>query len=115
MKERELRERADCALCGRKIGQASFPTFYVFKVSRFMLDFGAMKRQAGLEQFFDGHVALAQAMGPNEDLATEIMSEQTLTVCEDCSTDTETMVAQVIQASFDAANSQDDGDEGSDG
>lgn len=84
MKEKELRELATCAACKRKIGETDYPFFYKVKVSRFGLDKGAMDRQAGLEMMV-GSVEIAQVMGPNEDLAQEVMKEKTIMICEDCS------------------------------
>ena len=89
MKERELRELATCKGCGKKLG-ASFrenrtlPMFWKITMERFLIDDRAMKRQAGLEMMMDGHVALAQAFSPDEDMAESIMEPKTICLCEHC-------------------------------
>ena len=49
-----------------------------------MLNVKALQQQSALETFFDGNVAIAQAMSPGEDLANVMFSRE-LTICEDCS------------------------------
>ena len=89
MKEKELRQLAVCKGCGKKLG-ASFrdnhtlPMFWKITAERFIIDDGAMKRQAGLEMMLNGHVGLAQAMGPDEDMAKRIMEPVILCLCEHC-------------------------------
>ena len=84
MKEKELRERAECGICDRKIMKSASPLFYVVSIQRFGVEMRAVHRQAGLEQFLGGSVAIAQAMGPDEDMATELTDKKELTVCEGC-------------------------------
>jgi len=84
MKENELREKAECGLCHRKIGHTGMPVFWTVKIQHWGLKAGAMQRQSGLEQFFGGHVALAQAMGANEDMAEVIGDEIEFGVCQEC-------------------------------
>ena len=86
MKEKELREVAICALCQKGIGHTGSPFFYRVRIQGYGVEMGAVKRQASLETFFDGHVALAQVMGANEDMAEQI-SEVEITVCQTCSTE----------------------------
>lgn len=85
MKEDELRARADCGLCGNPIGKSRVPVFYVVKIERFGLRHDALMRQSGLEQLLGAAAPLARVVGPDEDLATSVMTPVVLTVCEDCS------------------------------
>lgn len=83
MKERELREHAVCNLCGKKIGESGLPLFWTAQIQRHGLKLDALRRQTGLEMMLGGHVALAQIMGPDEDM-TQLMSSDEITVCETC-------------------------------
>lgn len=85
MKEKELRECATCAVCGKKIGKTGMPMFWRVRIERHGIDGNAMRRQIGLEMML-GSVAIAQAMGPDEDMTTPLMEPVTFTVCEDCCT-----------------------------
>lgn len=87
MKERELRQHAECDVCHRKIGEARVPLFWRVTAERFGLDLNAMRRQTGLAMMLGGHVGLASVMGPDEDMAKPVMDKVTLTVCEDCACD----------------------------
>jgi hypothetical protein len=89
MKEEELRRLATCAVCGKKLGASikehrNLPIFWKVTAQRFLFDDGAMRRQAGLEMMV-GHVGLAQALSPNEDLA-QPMDEKPIvfSVCDHC-------------------------------
>jgi hypothetical protein len=84
MKEKELRELAECKMCGKPIGACGIPLFYKVTVSRYGLRADALKRQAGMEMMMNGNVAIAQAMGRNENLAECVMKEKTFSICEAC-------------------------------
>jgi len=86
MRERELRKRATCGLCGNKIGAAGTPMFYTVKVERHILDLRAIQRQSGLAMMFGGAAPLAEIMGPNEEMTKELPSFE-FTVCANCDTD----------------------------
>lgn len=86
MREKELREAAICVVCRKPFGASGIPLFYRVRVQRFGVDVPAVQRQAGLEMQLGGAVALAQVMGPNEELAKELTSVE-FTVCEPCSLD----------------------------
>jgi len=90
MNERELREAADCAVCGKGIGHAGLPLFWRLKIERFGVDMNALRRQSGLETFL-GSVALAQIMGPGEDMAKSLMEPVEITVCEPCALESITL------------------------
>ena len=83
MKERELREHAKCALCGQGIGKAGSSMFWTAKITSWILDMRALQRQTGMEMMLGGEVALAQIMGPNEDMAKKMVDVE-ITVCETC-------------------------------
>lgn len=89
MKEQELRKVITCSLCGKKAPECGVPLFYRVRIERWGIDLGAVRRQSGLELMFGGTagaaVALAQAMGPDEDMAKPVMDPVTITVCETCS------------------------------
>ena len=82
MKEKELREIAECSICHNKIGKAR-PIFHRVTIKNYMLKEKAIQRQAGLELVLDGAVSLAQVLGPDEDMAT-CYEEYKITVCSDC-------------------------------
>ena len=86
MKEKELRAHATCSLCRKKIGASGLPLFYRLTVERFGVDLHAVRRQSGLEMLLGGAVHIAQAMGPDEEMATPVMDKLVLVVCEPCST-----------------------------
>lgn len=83
MKERELREHAECSLCRNKIGATGVPLFYRVTVEQFGVDLSAVQRQQGLTMLLGGAAPLAEHMGPNEDMAHE-MDRAVLTVCQQC-------------------------------
>lgn len=85
MKEKELRAHATCSLCRKKIGESDLPLFYRLTIERFGVKLDAVRRQAGLEMLLNGHVGLAQIMGPDEEMAMPLMEKLTLVVCETCS------------------------------
>lgn len=83
MKEDELRSLAQCCICKKKIGQFQLPIFHKITAERFMVNVKAVQRQHGLEQMFNGHIALAQVFSPNQDMAVS-MAKGTVMICDDC-------------------------------
>lgn len=83
MKECELREAATCAACGDKIGASGLPLFWRVTLERWGVLLDAVRRQAGAEMMM-GSVAIAQVLGPNEDMAKRLGDPETITVCESC-------------------------------
>lgn len=85
MREKELREHAECDYCGEAIGEAmnerGVPGFHVIECKTYSLDLAACQRQNGLGQMIGG--ALAMAMGGEGDLANEVYSEKS-TMCMNC-------------------------------
>ncbi len=106
MKEKELRKAAVCAVCHKRIGEAQLPLFWRVRIRRFGVLLDVVKRQAGLEMMMDGHVAIAQIMGPDEDMA-KLISEIEITVCEKCACDKALPVA-VLAMEPDEEESPDD-------
>lgn len=88
MKSDELRANAICKVCGKKFGESGLPLFWRVTFQRFFVDMRAVQRQSGLEMML-GNVAIAAAMGPNEDLAKPMMDAVTVTVCESCANECE--------------------------
>jgi hypothetical protein len=81
MKEKEIRQHAQCSLCKRKIGQGGIH-FYTVRVEQYVIDPAAMRRQTGLAMAM-GSADIAAVMGPDEDMAHR-MSQVNLTVCGKC-------------------------------
>lgn len=80
MKQVELRKK--CGNCGEGVLNNNADVFFRVKVERFIIDMGAVHRQAGLEQMM-GSPMLAGIMRPDEDMAEEIGSEEAL-ICMSC-------------------------------
>lgn len=95
MKERELRKHAICSLCDKKIGHTGVPLFWRVTVERFGIDLQAVQRQQGLGLMLGG--LLAQAMGPDEELASPVMEPTVLTVCEACAVNRSLPVAALAE------------------
>lgn len=81
MKEKQLREHADCDYCGKPIGHTGVPGFAVLEVKSYVLDKPACERQNALGQMIPP--ALAMVMGPDEDLANCVQMDTT-TACWFC-------------------------------
>jgi len=84
MKEKELRKRAECDVCGEKIGHTGLPLFWTVKIERFGLNLNVIKRQDGLAAMLGGNSHLAQVMGTDEEMTTPIMDPVDITICEEC-------------------------------
>ena len=96
MKEKELREKSVCAACGEKIGHAGVPLFATVTIRRWALDYGALQRQTGLEMMMGGHVALAQVMGADEDMAKELDAPVEITLCWKCYAEARTPLMAIV-------------------
>lgn len=72
-----------CGLCGQGVAHDGNIAFMRVTIDHMVLDLGAIRRQAGLEQMLDGHAAIAHAMGRNEDIARCVSSTE-IVVCQDC-------------------------------
>jgi hypothetical protein len=84
----KLSDLRSCDICKGKLMQLpqSRP-FYVFKLTRCLLDPTKTNQVLGLTQTFQGHLGLAEAMAPSDDPVTEIPSPATVLVCIDCAFD----------------------------
>lgn len=69
-----------CHLCGKHYDN---PVFYRVSVKQFVLDAKAIERQIGLSMMLGGNATIAQAMGPNEDMAKQTQSHTAL-LCSEC-------------------------------
>ncbi len=74
-----------CLLCREGIGHAGDFRFHRMTLESFQIDVGAVRRAHGLELQMGGHAALANLMGPDEDLA-KALDEKPLSfiVCDTC-------------------------------
>ncbi len=82
IKEDELLKLGSCRICQKPIGTDL--TFYRVRVERAGLDVSAMERRIGLRMMLGGSDTLAQAMGPNEDLAKVFDGPHECVVHEHC-------------------------------
>ena len=84
MKEKELRESANCVVCGKPFGHTGLPLFWRVTVERIGVDMKALERLQGLTMMLNGNAALASIMGLDEDLARPMMEPVRVTICETC-------------------------------
>lgn len=85
IKEAELARCGPCPICREPlISPGHGPTFYVLTMRRAGLLTDALARRAGLQAMLGGVGALAQAMGPDEDLAKVVDGPHEVVVHEDC-------------------------------
>lgn len=82
LKRSQIEKVIRCIRCGKKLGHAL--TFMVLRLDRFMFNHRAIQRQHGLELVV-GNAAIAQALGPDEELAVAIVDRPVeVGVCQDC-------------------------------
>jgi len=84
MKQKELRQVAECARCKKAFGAAGMPFFYRVTVQAYKVDVAAIQRQDGLSASMGGHNLLADVMGPNQDMATPADVAEPQTICFTC-------------------------------
>jgi hypothetical protein len=96
VKEAELLQHATCSLCKNKIMHTGLPLFWRVTVEYFGLDLRACERQQGLAMLI-GNAALAQVMGPDDELAKPIGDPVKLTVCEACARENLWSVARLAE------------------
>lgn len=94
MRERELRNYADCSMCGRKIGATGIPLFSRVTIERFGIDVMAVHRQQGIGMMLGAR--LAMHMGADEVMAKRLAEPVVLSICESCAL-LETMVHQLAE------------------
>jgi len=98
MKESELREPADCSICNQKILHTGIPMFWTMRIERHGVLINAVKRQSGLEMMLGDNVAIAQAMGPDEEMTKSFLGPVDITLCEDCA-----MENSIVEKAFEKA------------
>lgn len=94
MRMSELVKCADCALCGRKIGESPLPLFWRVRVERYGIDLNVVRRAAGLEMMM-GSPALAAVLGPDEEAARQLIDPVEVTLCDMCGTGREVNIAEL--------------------
>ena len=109
MKEKELRQHADCSVCGKPIGSSGVPFFWTAELTWYGLDFQAMRRQDGLAAHM-GSGALAAILGPNEDMAKAVSEPINITICQTCATEQMVVVA-AMQAIEDRSQAEEQQEE----
>lgn len=83
MREKQLRDAADCCLCRKPIGNSGLPLFFRVHIERHGVNAGAIQRQTGLAMMLGGNAALAMVMGADEAMTT-VLDSKSVTVCETC-------------------------------
>lgn len=84
MKNLKHTDLQPCVMCGQGLMHDRQMTFYQLDLAYMLCNLPAIQRQAGLEMMLGGHAKLANAMGPNADLALIVSRGQAL-VCLACS------------------------------
>lgn len=114
-----------CLLCGEGMMHNQWnPTFFRVTLERYVVDMQAVHRQAGFEQFIGSSpnpsphaVAIANVMGPDEDLAKALGPIPIFNICGDCAgfgadeDDNETPLRPSIDAMADKAHERERPDE----
>jgi hypothetical protein len=100
MKEKELREAANCFICGKPFGHTGLPLFWRVTIQRFGVDVGAVNRQTGLTMMLGGNALLASVMGPDEELAKPLGEAINVTLCETCALE-DASIAQIVEIAND--------------
>ncbi len=94
MKQTEIE---NCVLCNKGVAHSRQITFYKITLSRLVLNIGAIQRQTGLEMMLGGHAGLANVMGPDEDMA-EVLNTQEALVCDECALTKDLPLAVIDEA-----------------
>lgn len=74
-----------CESCGGAIG----PDFYIIKMAQAFVKYEAVRRFAGMREYFQGHEALAEIFSPDRSLELVIQGEDAnswpeLVICQSC-------------------------------
>jgi hypothetical protein len=80
-KQRHLKK---CAFCDKGVMHDGNLVFYRVSLSYMLVDVGAVQRQTGLEMMMGAAAALAQHMGPDEDIAHEVSRTGEVLICLEC-------------------------------
>jgi len=81
MKQRDLLK---CVCCRQGLMHDRAMTFFRIRLTRFILDMQAIRRQHGLEMSFEPAPMLASIMGPDPDLALPLDPGFEALICEGC-------------------------------
>lgn len=108
MNERELREHANCGVCGRPIGHTGVPLFWTLRVERHSLKIDAVYRQDGLVALLGGNVRLAQVMGTDAEMTEPMFEPVIISVCEACAVD-RICLAQLVERRLTASDAEGEG------
>lgn len=106
MKARQLLDNATCSLCGKPVLHTQVPLFWVVSIVRFGVDVQAMRRFDGLSALVGGS-KIAEAMGPDEDIAKPMYDPVTLTICETCGTSKNFPIAAYAEINLENLPSED--------
>lgn len=93
MKQREIQK---CLLCGKGIMHAGDTTFYRIQVEQMVINFSAVQRQHGLEQFLNS-AQLANVMGPDENLANSVGDPVGGFICQHCAIFEDSGIAETYE------------------
>ncbi len=88
-----------CLLCGKGMAHSNDLDFYRVKLERFMIDYGNVQMQRGLEMSMGAAASLASIMGPDRDLAKEPSPHKSFLICGPCAMDKEIPLAFLSQRS----------------
>lgn len=80
MKQRDLKK---CSSCGKGVMHEGIPIFYVFRMDTMGVDGNAVRQQHGMEMMMGAAAPLAQVMGTDPDIATEIDTKE-IVLCHSC-------------------------------
>ena len=101
MKRKDIKS---CVLCNKGIMHDNNILFYKVRLTRLGINLGAVRQRAGLEMML-GSVVLAEVMGPDEDLATQITSQEFL-VCDTCALDRSLVLCRLDEIAHEAKASK---------
>ena len=72
-----------CAICSKGLMHNGMPLVWRITATRIGIDRTAVQRQHGMEQFFQGHVGIANVFDGNADYGKPVSVSQFM-LCEDC-------------------------------
>ncbi len=101
MKMKDLRP---CDKCGGQI----VPVFHVIEVTQAIVDSAAVNREYGMVQMMGGSVALASAMGRDEDVVKLVPHSTKLILCQDCGMSGELNLAEFVERRYESEQEKSD-------
>ena len=94
----KLKELRCCDKCGGQIA----PVFHIVEVTQAIVDSAAVNREYGMVQMMGGSVALASAMGVEEDVVKMVPHSTKLILCQDCGMSGELNLAELVERRHEA-------------